>query len=394
MSIAASYRRAVTRNGGAFGHHDDRWLALALVIESLASLPPGSAAEEAGAAIRGSLPMASIERESAWELGRPAETPGELIFLAIDEMQEGGAYEIAESLLVVALRIIPEGADHARLLALRGKNSRKRGLIDFAGDQYEEALRLARLARSREVMARALLGLAAIAQARGNYPAMARLAARGARQAAHSGARRVEHQLRLGLVASAARQRNFADAIRHGWRMLELAGDDPTLEGIGLQSLGQLLLEMGRVSEAVTVLGKLFHRRLPAASVLASLGSFAVATARLGAVEKTRWALGQIDGMRTLPVRAYPVADALVEAATAAALVGDQAAAEYFREHALAIAEPNDFHEFVIRAEELSKSTRVAIESPRAAKIMRTITAWEPEPLPERAQTLERVPAE
>jgi hypothetical protein len=243
-------------------------------------------------------------------------------------------------------------------------------------------------------MARALLGLAAIAQARGNYPAMARLAARGARHAAHSGARRVEHQLRLGLMASAARQRNFADAIRHGWRMLELAGDDPTLEGIGLQSLGQLLLEMGRVSEAVTVLGKLFHRRLPAASVLASLGSFSVATARLGAVEKTRWALGQIDRMRTLPVRAYQVADALVEAATAAALVGDHATAEHFREHALAIAGPNDFHEFVIRAEELSNSTRVAIESPRAAKIIRAITAWEPEPLPERAETHERVPAE
>jgi tetratricopeptide (TPR) repeat protein len=391
-SALAAYREDVRGREPAFGSDDGAWIGVAVLLEHAALLPPDEQEAALKAAIDGARTLvgaAEVTRraEREWPVGYHAD--GTAIMLLAEDVLQAGAHHLAAAILDALLRARPSASalDRGRILAQRARAAWKMGRSAEAEERYEYLESLGRRAKSGELVARAWIGLTTLAQMRGNYPDMRRHATRAVRLAEREGLQSLVRRGRYALLVVAGVAGRFEEALTHGWKVYQASVGDDVDEGEILQTLGQLLLEAGHANEARASFAAVVSRVLPARVILPALGGLAVASAKSADPGAARWAVGEVLREPSWPVSPYVSASALVECATALAVLGHAAEAARCASAALDISRYHGFHELEFRAESTANVTPVQEAAPpmprRVARVAREIQCLEPERLPE-----------
>jgi hypothetical protein len=239
-----------------------------------------------------------------------------------------------------------------RALAQRARAAYLAGEQDVAADLYTQVDALGKRLHSVELRARAANGFTGLAQVRGNHPEMLAQATRGLALAEQTGIPRLRWNARYSIMMSTAVFRRYDEALAHGWELFSLIRGDATGEGIALQSLGQLLLEMGDVRAATSAFSAAVTRRLPAHVLLASLGSLAVTAALSGTRRTVEWAVAEVERFREA-ASPWAYAASLLDCVIALRDSGETERAARLRNEAIALCARHQFHALTYRAENI-----------------------------------------
>jgi tetratricopeptide (TPR) repeat protein len=397
-----AYRTDATRGGarrlasGAEGEgREGSWIAVTNLLEhaSLAErVEDGDPAPPLAAAIEIAREMLGDEvirrrGDREWPNHR---FPADAVLLLSDEAYEADALQTALA-MITAL----DGADRSlspvqrgRVLARRARILSRLGRMDGARDHFIAIDRLGRQAKSDELRARACLGLASIAQMRGNYPALETFGRRALRISRRAGLSFIERYSRLCLTVAAAARHDFDTALLHGWVVYHASVGQPNEEGEILQTFGQLMVEAKHFDEARAAFGAVVSRALPARIIVPALGGLAISAAETGHPATVRWVASQLRALKTAGVARYLLSLALLECSIALARVGQVVASDELRSEATTIAAEHGFHEVTIRAAELDRREQVDPGAAfalggRALRIAGRIASMEPGRLPD-----------
>lgn len=395
---AAAYRLDAGENGAEFGAHDAAWLTAATLVEH-AGLPEHPERE---ALLRDAIEIAqdlvgddTLRIVGGREWGDRERFDAEILILLSRRMRERGARRLASALLDAMLRasgsLTP--VQRGRIMVERARTARERGELDEALERYRALETMGRSSQSAELRVLAWNGIAAIAQARGNYPEMQRYARRAARLADREGFTAMSRTAHYALMFTAGVARRFDEAMIEGWNVYQLSLGDPAMESSALQSLGQLLLESGRHRAAEAVFATICARRLPLRTLLPALSGLAVASAACAHEATVEWSVAEIRSMRPMVAARYDIADALAECAVALTILGREDDAARCREDARGLADRYGLHEIAFRLERTDEAARArrstVQQSPlpaRASAVVQDLEALMPEALPKHVQ--------
>ena len=392
-SAASAYRADLAGHRDQFGAFDHAWITLATLLEHAALVPVDHREELLRDAIelaREIVGETELHRLGAREFQNRDRTPAEAIVLAADAIHAAGALNLAAVLFDAlaaadtSLNVVQRG----RILYYRARVALKQGEIDEALFRYRQVETSGRDARRAELVVRGLLGMGAVAQMRGNYPQLARRARRAAALAERAGLVRLASQARAGLMIEAANAHRFDEALVHAWYVYEASTGDAVDEGEILSNIGQLLLEAGHVHGARAAFASVVSRALPVRILLPALGGLAISSGASDDVSTLDWAVREIERIEEMAAPRYPVAEALLECATALAGQGRPADAERCRKRALKLAVTHGFHEVAYKADAPDPSAIACAATAthafrnRSADIAREVVGMEPKRLP------------
>lgn len=401
-SPAAAYRADMAGRDGPFGPDDDQWLVAASELHLAATASSTGAAPAAGAT------EATNQRPLFDALGVAIDLLGEERIEAMADREWQGERSHVEALMVLCEVMLQAGALHlagmmlddlqlatpdrlpvqrGRILTMRARVDWKLGRLDQAVERYESLLESAKRAKSPELVARAEVGLGAIAQLRGNYPEMRSRMGRAAKIADELALTSIARRAHHGLMIASARDARYDDALLDGRKVFDLSLGDAVFEAESLQNLGQLLLEAGHPDSARACFAAVVDRAAPSRILLPALGGLALAAAQQHMEAIVELAVREVWRAQRIAVPRYELANALLECATALAGLRRFDEASRYQKAANAIAVSGGFHELVYRAEHLdaSRSTpgaeRVPLQA-SAARVARDLSELEPERLP------------
>ncbi|MEX2154932.1 MAG: hypothetical protein WD825_16435 [Gemmatimonadaceae bacterium] len=374
-----------------FGPQDDVWLAAAITLHLAATAGAATRQHHLYESLGIAIDLLGDEQIDAyvrreWQGDR---SYVEAMAILADLIHDAGALHLAAIMLDDLAFAAPDLSmlERGRILALRARVDRKMGRLDDAVDRYQYIAALGKRARSPELEARAEVGLAAVAQLRGNLPDLrshSRRAAELSEANAYSNLARLAQQ---GLTMAAAKTGEYDEALIAGWKVVQLSNGDALLEAEALQNLGQLMLEAGHTAVARASFAAVMTRPAPPHVLLPALGGLALASARLGGEATVEWCVREAWRALGSTVPRYELAAALLECAVALSTFGRHADSERYRRAALDIAQGNGFHELVFGAADLEKAGAAPAANPpsfrpSAAAVARELSALEPEQLP------------
>lgn len=345
----AAYRRDLARLGvRRLAADDGTWLAAAV---ALSHLGPIDAVDPARSGHVAGLLNAAVRNLDPPPFDAPDRPSPPLLRCArmlADRLEAASAWHLVLSVLVTAERVLhPDPLELGRIRAHRARIHWKNGAVDEAEVSYRALLRSARALGELELSARSYVGLAAVAQLRGNYPAVARWAthaARAARQASLPAIGAIAHQF---LMVSAGQRGDYARALRHGWSAFENAAGHPIRESEMLLNLAQLLGTMGEHRAALAGFVAALERDPPARIALPAWGGVATSASHLGERRITRHAATRVNQVGAAPGLQYARAAALAEATLALERIDVDATS--WRRSAMALAEEYRFNEISFR---------------------------------------------
>jgi tetratricopeptide (TPR) repeat protein len=386
-SPGAAYRVDLAGRATPFGPDDDRWLQIACELH-LAAMSRG---DDRRASLYEAIGLTVdlfgdefIDGRAEYEWQRNLGYVEALVVLA-DVMQEASAYHLAavllDDLLLAAADIT--GLQRGRILAQRARIEWKLGRLDDAFARFEALEALGRRIRSPELRARAVIGLGAVAQQRGNFPMMHECVTKALRIALKHEFRSIERVARQGLMVVAAKNGRHGESLQEGWKVLELSRGRQDLEVEILQNMGQLLLEAGHPAAARACFAAVLSRTHATRLLLNALSGLALASARSGSEATVEWAVRELWRAQKFSVPRHDLAMALVEAAQALHVTGRVADAIRYRDAGAAIARNAGFHEVEFRAEALADGPAAAALDQGAQQVVLELQALEPTKLPE-----------
>jgi hypothetical protein len=348
----------MARRTAPFGPHDDLWLAAASQLR-LAATSPSEIGQrqyllEALSIAIDAVGEEAIDRfvDREW-LGRHSFV--EALVVLVERLIEAGAVYLAgvilDDLALPAARL--NALENGRRLALCARVAWKSGAIDLARERYEHLAQIGAEFDEPELVVRSTIGLTALAQLRGNLPAVKELATRAASEAHAIGHTELERYAYVGLTMVEAKAGDYAAALHAGWKAVELSAGDTTRETEGLGNLGQVLLEAGQAEVARSCFVAIAARPIPPRFMLVTLGSLARASAEVGNEATVEWSVREIWRARDMNVPRYELAEGLLECAVALYRVARPADAERYRQAARDVADESGFHELVFKAESL-----------------------------------------
>lgn len=385
----AAYRADTRGRTDPFGPSDDDWLTAATELHLAAtSAPREQQRDHLVSAIGVASHLLGDERVEAlaareWLGERSHVDP--LVVLA-DTIYYGGARRLAALLLDDVRRAAPDltPLQVGRILFRRARIAWSLGDIDDADERFQAIAALGKKTRNVELLALAELGLATLAQFRGDFPELRLRAARGRELAERSGNRAVVRWAMLAMTMSETSQRRFDGAIAAGWRALELSGGYPVWETEALINLGQLMLEAGHPDRARASFSAAVERSAPARLLLPALGGLAVASALVGHEPTVEWTVREVWRAQEQSVQPYSVAAAHLECAFALRSLGRDADAERHRAAAEELGRRHGFHEVAYKADALRELPRRAsvVLAPESEQITGDLSRMAPERLP------------
>jgi tetratricopeptide (TPR) repeat protein len=178
--------------------------------------------------------------------------------------------------------------------------------------------------------------------------------------------------------------KQFDEALEHGWEFLRLAGSSSSERAFALQSVGQLLFDMGDIRSARTAFAAVVGLDARPHIHLAALGGLAMSAATSGDAATMEWAIAEILRLRDSVAPRYAVTMALVEAAIALRDIGRVDDAARMRDEALSLAVAHRFNELSHRAETLELTPMPAPPSPAITHsgLVESLRGLEPVRLP------------
>jgi tetratricopeptide (TPR) repeat protein len=271
-------------------------------------------------------------------------------------IEDAGALHLAHSLIarwsaLDDLSILERG----RTWAIRARILRQLDAREQAKDLYLDVETLGRRHDAPELLARANIGLAVLAQLRGNYPEMRRLTEEALTYATQAGERLLMFQARMGLLTVEAHASHFDVALEHAWEAFELARDDDALAAEALLDLSQLLADLGYPRAALAGYAAALERRPPLRIEMPALGGAAIAAARVSNPNLLNAVSRRADHLdRTNEGFAYIRVAALLELAIAHDIAHLRVTAEHYRARVQSLATARGFHELAMQAENLA----------------------------------------
>jgi hypothetical protein len=346
--------------GGAGAAADDprpaHWLAVARAAERLSALPG-----RRRLAYARSLDAALLPNDAArpTQLHEPVRAPAspldrlaERLRVAAEAMERAGCYELAFTTVSAVCRMTAERLPLAQLVATAqlGRIARFLGDLDAATACYRHVAEAGLRTRDGPLASHGLVGLALVANMRGNRPAERALYQRALAAAWPHGA--IAVSARLGLMNVAIATDELAEALLHGWQ----AHDDSTsaeVRAMVVSNLASTALRGGFVEAALA--GFLHTLALTDVTRIRAIafGGAARAAARLGdRALVDRLAADAEAELRATPVE-YETCRFRLSMATALTTLGDRAGAARHVTEAIALAEARGFHELAHAAERL-----------------------------------------
>ena len=257
VSSAAAYRNDRVGKSTEFGLSDGTWLTVGSVLSHAKDASRTDRRRLIGAASR--LARAAIGlpeiRSRAKREKQPVTGPLQAVSFLAEDAENAGALKTAGFILDAAMAADAsiDAVNRGRLLARRARVDAKLGNLNEAMSTFRMLEQLARRENRAELRVRAWIGQMSIAQMRGNYPEMARLATRSLRLARSA---KLPHLARIGhsgLMITAGIAGRWGDALLHGWSVYKLSIGNERDEVETLQNVGQLLLDAGHPVEARAV---------------------------------------------------------------------------------------------------------------------------------------------
>ena len=341
----AAYRRDVAHlGGGALSSDDGAWLAAAVALDHASRAEP----EARQALLREAVLL--LEQATA---GAAAIHTGDvhsssaivaMARLLAERVEDASAWHLALAVLAAAQRLAgDELIEQGRLDAQRARIQWKLGAIALSESSYRELLRAGEQLEEPELIARACVGLAALSQVRGNYPAVGEWASRAAAiadEAALGDVSALAHQL---WMVSAGQRGEYDRALLHGWIAFDAYRGDPVREAELLLNLAQLLLTVHEERAALVGFVAALERDPPLRIALPAWGGVATSASLLARRDLVLIASKHIKRLGASTGLHYAHAFALAEAAVALHRVG--VASKPWRDAALEIADRFGFHE-------------------------------------------------
>jgi tetratricopeptide (TPR) repeat protein len=388
-SATAAYRKDLQAHTRPFGDHDAEWIAVASLLEHATGATPDDRRHLVGEAARvaaEALGPDELTRLARREWGaEPSAVIDPITLLAVIET-EVGAKALAGTTLDHALQCmdgvfeLPAG----RLLAQRARVAYLSSELDAAQEWYDAVLKLGLQLDSAELQTRAALGEVSLLHMRGNHPKYQQRAREAVTLARRAGIPRYVGQAHYAVMMAGAFFKQFDEALEHGWEFLRLAGSSSSERAFALQSVGQLLFDMGDIRSARTAFAAVVGLDARPHIHLAALGGLAMSAATSGDAATMEWAIAEILRLRDSVAPRYAVTMALVEAAIALRDIGRVDDAARMRDEALSLAVAHRFNELSHRAETLELTPMPAPPSPAITHsgLVESLRGLEPVRLP------------
>jgi tetratricopeptide (TPR) repeat protein len=387
----AAYRADTRGRAEPFGPSDDVWLAAATELHLAATIPPAPRPQQQDhlySAIGVAIDLLGDERVEAFAA---REWPGERLYVdpivvLADTIYYGGARNLAALMLDDIRRTAPDltPLQLGRLLFRRARIAWSLGASDEAAERYEWIATLGTTSGDFEIKALAELGLATLAQFRGDFPDLRARAGRARKLAERSGNSAIVRWALQAVMISETSQGRFDSAIDAGWRALGLSGGYAVWEAEALINLGQLMLEAGHPDRARSSFSAALERSAPARLLLPALGGLAVASALVKHEPTVEWTVREVWRAQEQSVQPYSVAAAHLECAVALRSLGRDADAERHRAAAEELGRRHGFHEVAFKADALRDLSRKAPAplAPESESITGQLSRMAPTQLP------------
>lgn len=263
--VCAAWRRTITPSAAPFGLRDPEIgvtaAALGTLLSRLSYLEPKHRPEHAVASRVVWRSSAALINDSdfearalGWRIDDPDPALVQRLLDILQSIETAGWVELSEAGLRSLLRLLPSlkytaDARPIYVLANRGRALRFLGRHDDARVAYENARESARRLGEEWLEYRCELGLAVVAEERGNFPA-ARAAYRRVLDRYGDGSP-ISRAARQGLLSVARITKRYDEAFDHAWHAFREAGRDRTQRIDALTQLGELCRRVGRFQAAL-----------------------------------------------------------------------------------------------------------------------------------------------
>lgn len=346
---------------------DEATILTATLLRQQLSIPAGDPSADrirtrAVALATESLGQPALDEGCTYD-EHPSRSDVDVIRRLSQRTEHKGWLHLAEHLLETAGAIASAAIDQGRILADRGRISRKKGLHDLAEAQNEELLRLGKRIHSDELLARAHMGAAALAQVRGNMVAFRENTEMQLKAASRRNLPRLIASAHAGIGVHAGRTRDYSGSVAHLWQAYRMAPGAGIIAENALGNLSQVLMLAGRHTEARKISSIILERVKHPQAQLPRLGTYALCSARLNEEDAVVWSCTQVKALARGRHYQREVAEALVECSIALEIIGRQAQADVLRRRAEALA--NSFGFFDLTFDEALEAANGQPERPK-----------------------------
>jgi hypothetical protein len=261
---------------------DQRWLDLASRLSHLAlerdARQSGDRAARLLRAWRNTRAVPDSITDGAGRLEEPLRSA----LLVAERIEVAGGLLLAQALLRSGLELLGSSCPRSAIIGSiqRGRVLRTLGAHERAEFHYAGASRAARRMQFAAAEARAMCGVAAVAQQRGDLRAAARAYRRASRAAAASAA--VRSLAQLGMCSVALRAGDLKAALRHGIAALAARPDSAERRAEVLFNISQICVRRGSPVSGLHAGRALLRLRIQPRTRLLGLGIVAVAASRSG----------------------------------------------------------------------------------------------------------------
>lgn len=240
------------------------------------------------------LDKQTLKRGCSYD-SKPSTASIGILRLAAQETELAGYLTVAGVMLESLATVARPGSSAAiHVSADRARNARKRGRYDLAQARAEHAMRAAKHSRNPELVARAHIEFAGIAQARGNYPEVEKHGRRALTLGQRVANRRIAGAAHIALGIRAAMGGSFDVAVTQFWNAYELARPNEVQFIEAVSNLAQVALDTGHACSALRIARHGLSQRIPLQYAFALLGTAVLAAASEGNVDSAIWATQEV----------------------------------------------------------------------------------------------------
>lgn len=275
-----------------------------------------------------------------------------------EAMEQHGCFELALTTVSAVCRLTARNDPAGNALATLhlGRIARQMNALDAAEDAYDTAIGRALHLREPPIAARGYIGLALIADMRGNLPLSAQHYREAMRLSEPSHG--VHLQALQGLMSHAVTRNELGEALVLGWTIYDRSANDVFARNQSLIELSVIALRAGFPAQARAGFKVLLDGQLPPRNRLVALGGDVRAAALLGQSSEVDRLTDAIKAEAALSNALQESTMTYLHLAEAFHVIGNDDAAESTLERARQMADQFGFNEYSFAADTLEHSWR------------------------------------
>lgn len=297
-------------------------------------------------------------------------TTAERLRVLAEDMERHGCFELALTTVSAVCRLTArtDATAHALATLHLGRIARQMNALEAAEDAYASAIARALHLREPPIAARGYIGLALVADMRGNLPAAAEHYREALRLAVPRGG--AYRQALQGLMSLAVSRNDLGEALVLGWTIYDHSDHDVAARQSALSELSIVALKAGFPTQARAGFKAVLEGPLSSRDRLITLGGDARAAAALGHAHDVEQIAAAIEREAARCNAHQDTAMTLLHLAEALQRVGRTTEADAALARSRRLANQFGFNEYIFAADALERGwTAVTPPSP-------TTTLW------------------